>query len=366
MENVLFSWVVNSNMCEDNQNVQFDQFFHCCISFLWRVENFHFWISIKNFTYRWVCVWLVGFYLFHSLSLAVKFVWRYWLRVRMCVCVWVWCCFERIWGREWLRQAREEIQSKMRKMKWRNQKWIVASKWICWLPLRLLLLLLFCCCCWFCTHTHNDRPSLWSMWTKNIRIYCSVNTLHTADGSSKNTLTNTHTLQILQIFNSILAIFTTILHKIYARLAILLLLLRSLSLFSHSLSLRFVEPLLYFWTMSTITKTSCCDDTTLCIINTTPHTRQRKYQLSHCTLNAWKRWHDKRKTYAKMDAFNCTEWMRSNQLRCDLNFVRCEKKNLMNKTNAYSYNLQCSPFKKSIFQRSLKNFRLSFLQFQMI
>lgn len=90
--------------------------------------------------------------------------------------------------------------------------------------------------------------------------YCN----HRTDGSIKDTQTNTHTLQIWRFFDSILSIFNTIFLQIcnyfvYYALSFL------------ALSLCVVEPLLYFRTMSTITKTSCCDDTTLCTINTTPH-----------------------------------------------------------------------------------------------
>lgn len=77
----------------DNQSFRFDQFFYCCIH-LWCIclcVNEIFTSSFSSSTLHTVgCV--CGLFLSRSLVLVVKFVfcwWRYWMRARMCVWVWV-------------------------------------------------------------------------------------------------------------------------------------------------------------------------------------------------------------------------------------------------------------------------------------
>lgn len=96
-----------------------------------------------------------------------------------------------------------------------------------------------------------------------------------------DTQTNTHTLQIWRFFDSILSIFNTIFHKFATSLVFY-------ALSFLALSLCVVEPLLYFRTMSTITKTSCCDDTTL-LYNKHNTTQDKGNTNSHWTTKAGRR-----------------------------------------------------------------------------
>lgn len=154
-----------------------------------------------------VCV-LFGLFLSLSLSCYNLFVWwRYCVRACVCVCDWdlflsIWYCFKLIGDRKWLRQ---EMKSKSEE-KWKNQKWIYANKFYGCYCYCCCCYFCCCCCCWFCTHTHNDRPSLRSMWTKNIRNF--VNTLHTAIIERRAQRTYTHLWLTTRFL-----FFNTIVHK---------------------------------------------------------------------------------------------------------------------------------------------------------
>lgn len=223
--------------------------------------------SLQVFTYRCVC--MVCFFLFHSLG--VKFVFCWWVRARICVvCVWVVSGISfYLFGiasheLKTINDSDKRWNSKKKtwsELNWRNEKWIYVNK-------RFLVAtataVVFAVVVGFArTHTtlglHYDRCE---------QRICGiiVSQIHFILQSSNgwDTQTNTHTLQIWRFFDSILSIFNTIFHKFATSLVFY-------ALSFLALSLCVVEPLLYFRTMSTITKTSCCDDTTLCIINTTPH-----------------------------------------------------------------------------------------------
>lgn len=164
--------------------------------------------SLQVFTYRCVC--MVCFFLFHSLG--VKFVFCWWVRARMCVvCVWVVSGISfYLFGiasheLKTINDSDKRWNSKKKtwsELNWRNEKWIYVNKRFLVATATAAAVAVagcFCCCCWFCTHTHNVRPSLWSMWTMNSRNNFFVNKLHTAiiEWSRKSTQTNTHTLRIL-------------------------------------------------------------------------------------------------------------------------------------------------------------------------
>lgn len=170
------------------------------------------------------------------------------------------------------------------------------------------------------------------MWTKNIRNYCFVDTLHTAiiermgaQWTHKQTRTHFEFGDFsIRFFRFTTQFCTNLLSSrncyfFYA-----------LALSFLALSLCVVEPLLYFRTMSTITKTSCCNDNTLCIINTTPHhTRQRKYTLalnSECEKEKEKKW---KENIRKNGCVQLYEMNAINRLRCDLNFIQSETNSMI-------------------------------------